>query len=99
MTIISNSCVSVRTANLVFRRSVPDEQQAEAVLDWRRKDLAKAAKVGIATIRRIESQDGPVMGYVSTLMSIESAFESAGIHFLGNDAEGGTGVRLIKPEA
>ena len=31
--------------------------------DW---SLAKAAKIGIATIRRIESQEGPMMGYVST---------------------------------
>jgi len=61
-------------------------------------DLAKAANIGIATIRRIEGQDGPVMGYVSTLMRIQSAFEQAGIRFLDNDAGGGIGVRLATPK-
>lgn len=40
-----------------------------------------------------------MMGYVSTLMRIQSAFENAGIHFLDDDAGGGIGVRLIKPNA
>jgi hypothetical protein len=56
----------------------------------------QARKIGIATIRRIEGQEGPVMGYVSTLMSIQSAFEQAGIIFLDDDAGGGIGVRLGK---
>lgn len=72
---------------------------ARALLGWNQHDLAKAAKVSIATIRRIEAQEGPVMGYVSTLMSIQSAFEKAGIRFLDNEAGGGIGVRLIKPTA
>jgi transcriptional regulator with XRE-family HTH domain len=67
---------------------------ARALLGWKQDDLAKAAKIGIATIRRIEGQDGPVMGYVSTLMSIQSAFEQAGIRFLDSDTGGGIGVRL-----
>src|ERR1035441_6755712 len=58
---------------------------ARALLGGNQDDLAKAAKVSIATIRRIEGQEGPVMGYVSTLMSIQSAFEQVGIHFLDND--------------
>ena len=57
-------------------------------------DLAKAAKVNVATIRRIEGKEGPVMAYVSTLMRIQSAFEKVGIRFLENDAGGGIGVRL-----
>ena len=69
---------------------------ARALLGWKQDDLAKAAKIGIATIRRIEGQEGPMMGYVSTLMRIQSAFEEAGIRFLDNDAEGGIGVRLRK---
>ena len=65
-------------------------------MGWKQDDLAKAAKIGIATIRRIEGQEGPVMGYVSTLMRIQSAFEQAGIIFLDDDAGGGIGVRLGK---
>ena len=71
---------------------------ARALLAWKQDDLAKAAKVGIATIRRIEGQEGPMMGYVSTLMRIQSAFENAGIRFLDNDAGGGIGVRLATPK-
>jgi hypothetical protein len=39
------------------------------------------------------------LGYVSTLMSIQSAFEKAGILFLDSDAGDGIGVRLVKPNA
>jgi hypothetical protein len=37
-----------------------------------------------------------MMGYVSTLMSIQSAFEKAGIRFLDNEPGAGIGVRLGK---
>jgi hypothetical protein len=40
----------------------------------------------------------PMMGYVSTLMSIQSAFENAGIHFLDNEQGGGIGMRLKAPK-
>ena len=61
-----------------------------------RLNLAKAAKIAIATIRRIEGQEGPMVGYVSSLMRIESAFGEAGIRFLNKDVEGGIGVRLAR---
>jgi transcriptional regulator with XRE-family HTH domain len=72
---------------------------ARALLGWRQDDLAKAAEVGITTIRRIEAQDGPAMGYVSTLLRIQAAFEKAGIHFIEADASEGVGLRLRKPLA
>ena len=65
-------------------------------MGWNQSDLAKAAKVNVATIRRIEGKAGPVMGYVSTLIRIQSAFEQAGIRFLNKDSEGGIGVRLAR---
>jgi transcriptional regulator with XRE-family HTH domain len=71
---------------------------ARALLGWNQGDLAKAANVSIATIRRIEAKEGPMMGYVSTLMSIQSAFEQAGIFFQDEDAGGGMGVRLAAPK-
>ena len=37
-------------------------------------DLAKAAKIGIATIRRIEGQDGPVMDGVRKLLKLRPKF-------------------------
>jgi transcriptional regulator with XRE-family HTH domain len=72
---------------------------ARALLGWRQDDLAKAANVAPATIYRLEKGEGPLMGYVSTLMRIQSAFENAGVRFLDNDAGGGIGVRraALKP--
>jgi hypothetical protein len=32
-------------------------------LGWKQNDLAKAVKIGIATIRRFEGRKAPVMGY------------------------------------
>ena len=69
---------------------------ARALLDWRQDDLARAADVGITTIRRIEAQPGPVMGYVSTVLRLQAALEKAGIKFTDEDESGGIGVRLQK---
>ena len=52
---------------------------ARALLGWRQDDLSKAAGVGTATIQRIEKSDRAISGYVSTLVRIEAAFESAGV--------------------
>jgi transcriptional regulator with XRE-family HTH domain len=68
---------------------------ARALLGWRQDDLARAAKVGIATIRRIESLDGPFMGKVPTLVRIQEAFERAGIQFIDADSTGGMGLRML----
>jgi predicted transcriptional regulator len=67
---------------------------ARSLLGWRQDDLARHAKIGIATIQRIEITDGPVTGNVSTLVKIQQAFERAGIRFIDADAAGGIGVRL-----
>jgi transcriptional regulator with XRE-family HTH domain len=69
---------------------------ARALLGWRQDDIALAAKISVATIRRIESQEGPLAGYVSTLVKIQAAFEHAGIQFIDDDELGGFGVRMAK---
>ena len=69
-----------------------------ALLGWNQMDLAKAANVSIATIRRLEAQNDPLTGYISTIMRIQEAFEQAGIRFLDPDAAGGLGVRLSGPK-
>ena len=67
-------------------------------MGWKQDDLAKAAKIGIATICRIEGHDAVVICYVSTLMRIQSAFEQAGIRFFDSDAGGGIWFRLATPK-
>jgi predicted transcriptional regulator len=69
---------------------------ARGLLGWRQEDLSKAAGVGTATIRRIEKSDGPIAGYVSTIVRIQSAFEDAGVLFIDGDDTAGIGLRLAK---
>ena len=68
---------------------------ARALLGWRQEDLARASKVGLATIARIEQGEGMVQGNFSTIIKIQQALEREGISFTGNE-DGGIGVRLEK---
>ena len=54
------------------------------MLNWSAADLAKASGVGPATIRRYEMQVGIPAGNTSTMLSIQSAMENAGIEFTGD---------------
>ena len=67
---------------------------ARAMLAWHQEHLAKAAKTGLATIARIERQNGPAQGHVSTMIRIQQALERAGIRFLEDTDGEGYGVRL-----
>ena len=71
---------------------------ARALLGWRQEDIAQAARISVATIRRIESQEGQLAGYVSTVVKIQTAFEHAGIQFIDDDELGGFGVRMAKKQ-
>jgi len=69
---------------------------ARALLGWRQEDIAQAAKISVATIRRIESQEELLTGNLSTLLKIQTAFEQAGIQFIDEDETGGFGLRMAK---
>ena len=56
------------------------------------EDLAERAKVGIATVRRAESEGGPKTSAV-VLNALRLALEAAGVEFLATN-DGGPGVRL-----
>ena len=64
--------------------SVRQIKAGRSMLNWNAADLAKASGVGPATIRRYEIQDGIPTGNTSTLVSIQSALEKAGIEFTGD---------------
>jgi transcriptional regulator with XRE-family HTH domain len=68
---------------------------ARALLGWRQDELAEAAKIGLATIARIEQGEGTVAAHVSTVVKIQSALEAKGITFI-DDGENGYGV-VLKP--
>jgi hypothetical protein len=69
---------------------------ARALLRWSALDLAKASKVGVATIRRVEVVDGEIPVTLANEAALRQALESAGVEFIDENG-GGSGVRLRKP--
>jgi hypothetical protein len=59
-------------------------------------DLAKASKVGVATIRRVEVVDGEIPVTLVNEAALRQALEAAGVVFIDENG-GGAGVRLRKP--
>jgi hypothetical protein len=66
------------------------------LLDWPQDRLAKAAGVGIATIKRLEAQDNGLGGRDDTVSKIVGALRTAGVEFIENGK--GPGVRLRKEQ-
>lgn len=66
---------------------------ARALLRWSALDLAKASKVGVATIRRVEIIDGDIPVTPANELAIRRALEAAGVEFIDENG-GGRGVRL-----
>ncbi len=62
------------------------------MLDWTRIDLAKASRVSLSTIQRIE-RSAPHSASDDNRVAIQSALEAAGIVFLSDEGDG-AGVRL-----
>jgi transcriptional regulator with XRE-family HTH domain len=65
-----------------------------ALLGWSQLDLAKAASVGVATVRRLEGSDNQIRGSADTVWKIQMALEHAGVEFIPADETKGPGVRL-----
>ena len=64
---------------------------ARALLGWDQPKLAKAARVAIGTVRRMESFQGSIQSHTGTLLRVQTALEKGGIEFLNDDRPG---VRL-----
>ena len=64
---------------------------ARALLGWDQPKLAKAARVAIGTVRRMESFEGSIQSHTGTLLRVQAALEKGGIEFLNDDRPG---VRL-----
>ena len=70
---------------------------ARALLGWHQEELARRAKIGLATLQRLErAPPGPVMAHVATVVKITDCLKKAGINFLESDSNGGIGVRMKK---
>ena len=64
---------------------------ARGLLDWTQQKLADEARVGVVTIRQLES--GAVAPRRATLEVVQRALETAGVQFINKNG-GGPGVRL-----
>jgi transcriptional regulator with XRE-family HTH domain len=65
-----------------------------ALLGWSQLELAKAASVGVATVRRLEGAGSEIRGSAQTVWKIQAALEAAGIEFIPADELKGPGVRF-----
>ena len=68
---------------------------ARALLRWSALDLAKASKVGVATIRRVETIEGELPVTAANQAALRATLEAAGVEFIDENG-GGPGVRLRK---
>lgn len=64
-----------------------------ALVRWRAEDLAQAAKIGVATVRRAEGEDGRTALTSANEIALRAALEAVGVHFIAENG-GGAGVRL-----
>ena len=70
---------------------------ARGLLAISQTELSQRAKVGIATVKRIERTNEDLRVTVETLLRIQRALESAGIIFIDQDDTIGPGFRLKRP--
>jgi predicted transcriptional regulator len=75
----------------VGRKANDEFSVATTLLGWSQDKLARSASIGLATLRRIEQNEGIVKGNFSTIIKIQRALEQAGIHFTED-------VRLKMPQ-
>jgi transcriptional regulator with XRE-family HTH domain len=70
---------------------------ARALVGLDQRTLARASRLSLPTIQRMEASDGVVRGNVESLMKLIAALERAGIELINEGAAsqgGGRGVRL-----
>jgi transcriptional regulator with XRE-family HTH domain len=76
----------------------PDQiRAARSLLGINQSELARRAKVGVATVKRVEGSEESLRVTVDTLLRLQRALEAAGIAFIPEDDANGPGVRLKKP--
>lgn len=65
---------------------------ARILLGLDQKQLAKAAKVGVSTIQRLEKH-GSIRSHVASVQKVTDILEALGVEFITADARKGLGVR------
>lgn len=70
---------------------------ARALAGVDQRALAKAARLSLPTIQRMEASDGVIRGNVESLMKLIAALERLGIELINEGAvseRGGRGIRM-----
>jgi transcriptional regulator with XRE-family HTH domain len=67
---------------------------ARALLGWDQGKLAEAAGVSVITVKRLEAAGEDIHAHFATIVKVKTAFEHAGVLFLGEESGLGYGVRL-----
>jgi len=70
---------------------------ARALAGIDQRALAKASRLSLPTIQRMEASDGVIRGNVESLMKLIAALERLGIELINEGAasgDGGRGVRI-----
>jgi transcriptional regulator with XRE-family HTH domain len=68
---------------------------ARALLRWEQRDLAETSGISLPSVKRLETQPGPLAAQERTIADLRRALEKAGVEFIAENG-GGAGVRLAK---
>jgi hypothetical protein len=68
---------------------------SRGLLRWSTEDLARAAALGLATIKRAEAAENETSMTTANDLAVRRALEAAGVEFIDENG-GGPGVRLRK---
>ncbi len=71
---------------------------ARGLLGWSQAHLAEASGLGIATIKRMEGDRGPLRSSAENVLKVQQALENVGVAFIDEGNDLGPGVRLRKSE-
>ncbi|WP_250888577.1 transcriptional regulator [Mesorhizobium sp. dw_380] len=68
---------------------------ARALLGLWQSELAIAASISVATLRRMEASESAAVGLTNNVAAVRRTLEAAGVEFIPENG-GGAGVRLRK---
>ena len=68
---------------------------ARGLVGWSQTRLAEASGLALSTIKRMESERGPMRSSAENVLKVQQALEDAGVILIDEDEEG-PGVRLRK---
>ena len=79
--------------NILFMITNAQLRAARGLLGWSQARLAEGSGLGIATVKRMEGERGPLRSSAGNVWKVQQALEAAGVIFIDADVEG-PGVRL-----